>query len=495
MVRCKNRHLYWGVLAVNLVILLRNIQRQNPQIENHHESEFEKNKSQPLATIPELDSIQPLVTSQAPMRPYINLVSPLIKADHHAVYNDVMEKRRRHWGGPPPPPRNLTVDYTLNCAEMISGNETELKRSETYYQSLPKKMRPDSDYLGVHQHCNEFLTSNGYFTKPVTLEEKQFPLAFGILMYKEVAQTEFLLRTIYRPQNIYCIHIDTDSNLEVKQAMKSIAKCFPNVFIASKLEEIIYGGFARLQADINCMADLLQTQTQWKYYMNLASQTLPLKTNLEIVKILKIYNGANDIEGHTRHDFQTWRFNHSWRVVSKNKGGDPSYERGDIKPPPPHNLTLVTGSAYGVFSRGFVEFINRDKIAYDLLEWSRDTYSPDEHYWATLHHLYSNPHLDTPGGYKGVPDDKLWLAVYAIWNADWNKDEVCHGMFTRQICIFGVGDLVMLMKNPALFANKFYLDFQYHTAECLFEHLHNRTLHQTAFDTRFYENLPFIIKK
>ena len=70
--------------------------------------------------------------------------------------------------------------------------------------------------------------------------------------------------------------------------------------------------------------------------------------------------------------------------------------------PPPHDIDIVRGSAYGIFSREFVEFIVNDQRARDLLEWSRDTYSPDEHYWATLHHTYSNPHLRTPGGYSGA---------------------------------------------------------------------------------------------
>ncbi len=53
----------------------------------------------------------------------------------------------------------------------------------------------------------------------------------------------------------------------------------------------------------------------------------------------------------------------------------------------------------GAFSRAFVEFIQTNSVAKELLEWSRDTYSPDEHYWATLNY---NTHLNPPGGYKGI---------------------------------------------------------------------------------------------
>ena len=110
-------------------------------------------------------------------------------------------------------------------------------------------------------------------------------------------QVERLLRAIYRPQNVYCIHVDLNSPAEVHAGMASLARCFPNVFIASKLEYVIYGVFFRLQADINCMSDHVKQDDRWRYLINVAGEAFPLRTNAEIVKILKIYNGANDIEG------------------------------------------------------------------------------------------------------------------------------------------------------------------------------------------------------
>ena len=110
-------------------------------------------------------------------------------------------------------------------------------------------------------------------------------------------QVERLLRAIYRPQNVYCIHIDMNSPPEVRAGMMSLVRCFPNVFIASKLEHVVYGGFSRLQADINCMSDHVKQYDRWRYLINVAGEAFPLRTNAEIVKILKIYNGTNDIEG------------------------------------------------------------------------------------------------------------------------------------------------------------------------------------------------------
>ena len=74
---------------------------------------------------------------------------------------------------------------------------------------------------------------------------------------------------------------------------------------------------------------------------------------------------------------------------------------GRKNPPTPHGLTIVRGSAYGSFSRPFVEFMLSDQRARDLLNWSRSTYSPDEFYWATLHHSFANPDLKAPGAFSG----------------------------------------------------------------------------------------------
>lgn len=52
-----------------------------------------------------------------------------------------------------------------------------------------------------------------------------------------------------------------------------------------------------LQADVDCMKDHLMNPVQWRYLINVAGQSYPLRTPEEMVDILRIYNGANDIEG------------------------------------------------------------------------------------------------------------------------------------------------------------------------------------------------------
>jgi beta-1,3-galactosyl-O-glycosyl-glycoprotein beta-1,6-N-acetylglucosaminyltransferase/N-acetyllactosaminide beta-1,6-N-acetylglucosaminyltransferase/mucin type N-acetylglucosaminyltransferase 3 len=292
----------------------------------------------------------------------------------------------------------------IDCRKIFEGDREETHRAHMLMAGTPRRPIPDRLYNELTTNCSEFVARRGYIMEPASEEEANFPIAFSILMYKEAEQAERFLRSIYQPQNVYCIHVDRDSPDVLHQAVKNIASCLPNVFVASRLESIVYGGFSRLQADINCMTDLSKTNVSWKYFINQPSQAFPLRTNAELVQILKIYNGSNDIEGisveKVPHMKNRIAYHHAFR-----------YPDGARKPivvrtarrkgKPPHGLNITKGSAYGVFSRDFVHFILNDQLSRTFLRWCRDTYSPDEHYWSTLHHTMANSFLHTPGGYDG----------------------------------------------------------------------------------------------
>ena len=179
---------------------------------------------------------------------------------------------------------------------------------------------------------------------------------------------------------------------------------------------------------------------------------------------------------------------------SKDMQGSLHLQKTDIlKSPPPHDLQIIRGSAYGIFSHDFIKYVLTNKIAHALLAWSMDTYSPDEHYWATLNHLYYNPHLKTPGGYKNPANTKLWVASYSAWP----DEDLCYGRVIRNTspCVFGVKDVPQLVKREEFFANKFFMDYQPMAQLCLSEFIQTRARCQTGFDTTFYKKLTFVKNK
>ena len=283
----------------------------------------------------------------------------------------------------------------ISCWLIMEGDEEEIKRAHKLMQTANKKPTPDEYYFNISSSCEEFLQTFDYSNFILTEEEKLFPIAYSILMYESVEQTERLLRAIYRPHNAYCVHIDVSSSDAVKKAMASLVRCFHNVFLVSRPVDVIYNHFSRLEADMNCMEDLLHHDINWKYFINLPNTEFPLKSNGEIVKILKIYNGSNDIEGITNPGRMLKnRYKYSFTLQ-----GTQVHKTSSEKSNPPHNITVVKGSAYGIFSKDFVEFLLNDQRAKDFLNWTRDILSPDEYYWATMNH---NPDLHAPGSYNGT---------------------------------------------------------------------------------------------
>ena len=304
--------------------------------------------------------------------------------------------------------------YDIDCKAIVDGNKYEIKKGISLManKSYSRPIVKDKDYIRMTEDCDNFISTRGYHDQTLSREELEFPLAYSILLYKEVEQAERLLRAIYKPQNYYCLHVDADSDRTVHQAVEGIAGCFDNVFVVTRKEYIVYAGFTRLQADLNCMSDLLHKGKKWKYFINLPSQEFPLKTNQEMVNILTIYNGANDIEGITGG--RSLQNRYKFRFIYKHVGHQAKpkiYKTGTMKENPPYNVSVVKGSAYGVFSREFVEFVTENRIARELLDWFRDVLSPDEYYWATLHH---NPHIGTPGAYKGKGRYNISFLSYSI---------------------------------------------------------------------------------
>ncbi|GAB1602867.1 beta-1,3-galactosyl-O-glycosyl-glycoprotein beta-1,6-N-acetylglucosaminyltransferase-like isoform X1 [Argonauta hians] len=365
----------------------------------------------------------------------------------------------------------------IDCQKVANGDKNELNKSIQIQKKMKYIHLPKNYFRNLTKKCNYFKTSRGYITNPLSNEELKFPLAYSIIIYKDTKQVETLLRAIYRPQNFYCIHIDAKSKFDFFAEIESIKNCFSNVEIVHPSVNVRWGQYSVLEPEILCMKQL--ARYKWKYFINLTGQEFPLKNNYELVRILKAYNGSNDVEGTIK------RANpHRW----KNSG------------PPPHGIRPVKGAVHIVVQRGFVDYILHSEIAKDLLEWTKTIEIPDEAFFATLNH---NPQLKVPGSYTGVPETgpiKPFLARYKIWNYETSPFfSTCNGKWVRNICIFGMGDYPKLISTPALFANKFHQNFHPLLHQCLEDWLFNKTinyyLYNKTYDTGFYEKLDFVKNK
>ncbi|XP_013406220.1 beta-1,3-galactosyl-O-glycosyl-glycoprotein beta-1,6-N-acetylglucosaminyltransferase 3 [Lingula anatina] len=363
---------------------------------------------------------------------------------------------------------------SINCAALFEGIEKEVQNAKSLMKSSPKKIIPDKDILNDASNCDKFVRDRQYIMSTLSREEEEYPIAYSMVVFKEVEQVERLLRAIYRPQNLYCFHVDKKSPENFYIAVRQISNCFENVFIASKRIDVQWGQYSVLEADLICMEELLKKSRKWKYFINLTGQEFPLKTNLELVKILKTYNGANDIEGTVKR-----------RNMNRFK---------DL-PTPPYNITPMKGSVHIVASRPFVDFVLNDPKAKEFHEWDKKAGIPDESFFTTLNH---NPQLGAPGAFTGKdpethPEKKPFNTRFKNWG-DWPFDYPCHGKRVRMVCIFGIGDLPLLMQRKEFFSNKFYLDYEPLAYDCMEELHYNRTMaaYMLPFDNSYYKNLSYV---
>nr|XP_059736667.1 N-acetyllactosaminide beta-1,6-N-acetylglucosaminyl-transferase isoform X3 [Bos taurus] len=240
--------------------------------------------------------------------------------------------------------------------------------------------------------CKDYLIQNHYITRPLSKEEAEFPLAYVMVIHKDFNTFERLFRAVYMPQNVYCVHVDEKATVHFKKSVWQLLSCFKNAFLASKMEPVVYAGISRLQADLNCLEDLLASEVPWKYSINTCGQDFPLKTNREIVQHLKGFKGKNITPGVLPPDHAVKRTRYVYRE-HLGRAGSFMKNTGILKTSPPHRLTIYFGTAYVALTREFVKFVFQDRRAIDLLQWSKDTYSPDEHFWVTLNRI--------PGTQKG----------------------------------------------------------------------------------------------
>jgi len=192
----------------------------------------------------------------------------------------------------------------LPCSALLSSNKNSSILTAAEKWKIPNNYHYSDSHLArsIKNSCDNFLHKKKYFLNlSQTEDEKDFSIAFSIVAFKTASQVERLLRTIYRPWNYYCIHIDKKANKEFVSAINELVECLNkkhnNIINTANRVDVKWGKMSVLEADLNCMKELYDKYKKWKYLINLTGQEFPLKTNAELVKILKAYKGANNLEG------------------------------------------------------------------------------------------------------------------------------------------------------------------------------------------------------
>uniref|UniRef100_A0A1I7YSE0 Core-2/I-Branching enzyme n=1 Tax=Steinernema glaseri TaxID=37863 RepID=A0A1I7YSE0_9BILA len=282
-----------------------------------------------------------------------------------------------------------------------------ISKSEINAIRLAKKWKFDMSYASsrtfpTSDRCEEMKAAFAFPTEPLSREEETFPLAYGIVVHKNPMQVLYMLSAIYQPQNQYCIAVDCKASEIFKKKLTSITNCFGNM-------HVIY----------------------------LSGGDLPLKTNLEMVRIFKALNGS---------------FNSVVADYQSHRAGSPD------KPSP---VTLWKSSLSATFSRESANFIVSSRTTSELLQYLSKAFCPDEAIWTNLGgNVYQLP---IPGGFNSwdmrqkleqvfgtvayargrtefglYQPEKYYISRFQIWSYGFMP---CYGKHLRSSCCYGVRDV------------------------------------------------------
>ncbi|CAH8473820.1 Beta-1,3-galactosyl-O-glycosyl-glycoprotein beta-1,6-N-acetylglucosaminyltransferase [Schistosoma haematobium] len=356
----------------------------------------------------------------------------------------------------------LFKNSTMNHSHEISDNNQSLWNDRNFSLSNPYS-------------CKQFKLFYGH-TVNLSKEEEQFPLAFSIAIHQSNKQVSRLLRLIYRPHNLYCIHVDSKSPKTFYDEVLNSAKCFgPNVIVVNRSESVNvqWGYFSILEVFLLCADKLLNnTDYMWKYILNLTGQELPLRTNWELVAALKAINGSNVVEGLGP------RFN-------RNRWPNKKFE---------FPIVWNKGSFYMALKRELIQFYKTDSKSQKILDAIKAEKHlrkhPDELYFPTLNY---DPQFGAPGAcINNNNSSSPFIARYVIWGM-----EKCVSQYTRRsVCIIGKAHLPFIPSRMEFFVNKFQEDFQPIAYDCIEYYIMNKVIKEMQtkqldpnFNVTFYSRL------
>ena len=87
----------------------------------------------------------------------------------------------------------------VDCSKLFAGDPTELARAKTI--KLRKVQDPDVT-ADVNRGCDAFLADNVFINSSLTAEEKNFPVAYSLVVFKDAAQVCSCRLCVFLPTSL-----------------------------------------------------------------------------------------------------------------------------------------------------------------------------------------------------------------------------------------------------------------------------------------------------
>uniref|UniRef100_A0A915NJV5 Uncharacterized protein n=1 Tax=Meloidogyne floridensis TaxID=298350 RepID=A0A915NJV5_9BILA len=329
----------------------------------------------------------------------------------------------------------------IDCKRIIEGDEDYIK-----LEAKSRLTYKDTKHLLMD--CRSIKERNYFLEKPN--EEKKYPLAYARIVYGSYRFLEAEFATNYQHQNWYCYAVDSKiGNKQFFKRIKSLAKCFPNVIVPTKRFPVNKDGVNMVTAFMSCLEELSKKKYKWEYVFTLQNFDIQIKTNEEIIQILKWLGGANDVEYSLdkKELIQALYKKFNWTFKDLKLFKDEKLNNQVDTEGKPLSLKITKGYIQASLARPFVDFIVQKLDLTQLLDHLNNCgeYGCDELFFQSL---LATDVLKAPNSFTHKCVDKNISTPYAV----------------------------NLRDNNFLFANKIKADFDFGAILCWHEEMRSRAL-------------------
>ena len=281
-------------------------------------------------------------------------------------------------------------EISARCDLLWYGDSEEVNRVKRLSVSWRNSISNGNFLKSVHNcaYVQDLFQGNFYTSQVKT----NFPIAFAFVIHDYPQQIVRLLRILYRPQNVYCIHVDAKAKPDVIEAFRSLSQCVPNVLVPKKLIAVYWSyGESLLEAQLSCFEALRSARERWKwkYVINLAGTELPLLTHRDIIEHLIALKGTTYIVSSDFPDsMRNYRF--SKKYLPDPRTGVPQKSKESFGEPP-YSMKLYKANTYMMMSYAFVDFLFTNPKVIALRKYMKGAECAEEHFYITLYHLPEAP--------------------------------------------------------------------------------------------------------
>ncbi|MDB5056110.1 MAG: glycosyl transferase [Bacilli bacterium] len=259
-------------------------------------------------------------------------------------------------------------------------------------------------------------------------------IAYFIMAHKNPLQIKKLLSAIYSPENVYVIHIDKKSGLDLYNDIDSFARQLPNIFLLES-QDVTWAMWSIVEIQLRALKFLFDYE--WDFFINLSGQDFPLQSQAYIKNYLR-HNNKNhiniidaDLDKRVVGTFEArqmyeYKVDNGFIVRFGELASFSEFYPG-------HNFHI--GSGWFVLKRDFCEHIFISEKLEGLITYFSKIYIPDESFFHTFFMLspYKNDLINAHK--RTIIMDQTELSLHPI--------------------IFKNDDYEFLISSDNLFARKF----------------------------------------